>query len=75
MLEIQVRFSRLSLNHYTEVVQRLPNLQVKINVNFQKLYLEKINSVFRELVHGSTKKHSQLCPRKGALIRFIKITE
>lgn len=35
MLEIQVRFSRLSLNHYTEVVQRLPNLQVKINACFQ----------------------------------------
>lgn len=35
MLEIQVRFSRLSLNHYIEVVQRLPNLQVKINVHFE----------------------------------------
>lgn len=35
MLEIQVGFSRLSLNHYTEVVQRLPNLKVKINVYFQ----------------------------------------
>lgn len=35
MLQIQVGFSRLSLNCYTEVVQRLPNLNVKINVHFQ----------------------------------------
>lgn len=51
MLEIQVRFSRLSLNHYTEVVQRLPNLQVKINAHFQDdteenwFHVQKVSSL------------------------------
>lgn len=35
MFEIQVRFSRFPLNHYTVVVQRLPNVLVKIHANFQ----------------------------------------
>lgn len=33
MLEIQVGFSRLSLNHYTEVVQRLLNLKLMFIFN------------------------------------------